>query len=286
MQLCFSSAVQVVVSDAVIEDNSALYGGGFASGGASELSLERCTVRLNSAVHNGGGASLEHNSSLHVDANNTVITDNNAAEYGGGLIALSSGFDANDMIAVAHNNTARFGAEVAVVVTSLAFLGNLTSHSTIDEFVSRPGAGEGVLPVTLFVSGYYGLPCEGVDATAALHGMYTLGTSSSDKNGIVNMLLRVQQPPGRYNITFKLVDYPSVPEAYLELQIRACIRGEVAPSPDTCQVCLPGSYSLHPSCQQTCQPCPAAGAACPGGAAIVPLPGWWHSSPDSAQMHR
>uniref|UniRef100_A0A383VT78 TRP C-terminal domain-containing protein n=1 Tax=Tetradesmus obliquus TaxID=3088 RepID=A0A383VT78_TETOB len=61
--------------------------------------------------------------------------------------------------------------------------------------------------------------------------------------------------------------------------------GEVAPSPDTCLVCLPGSYSLDPG-QQGCQACPSAGADCPGGAAIVPLPGWWHSAVESVQMHR
>uniref|UniRef100_A0A383VD24 Uncharacterized protein n=1 Tax=Tetradesmus obliquus TaxID=3088 RepID=A0A383VD24_TETOB len=93
------------------------------------------------------------------------------------------------------------------------------------------------------------------------------------------------QPPGKYNITFKLVDYSSVKPAILSLRVSPCIRGEFAPSQDTCQVCLPGSYSLHPS-QQACQPCPPAGADCPGGAAILPMPGWWHSAGDSAQMHR
>ncbi|WIA34132.1 hypothetical protein OEZ86_012497 [Tetradesmus obliquus] len=45
-----------------------------------------------------------------------------------------------------------------------------------------------------------------------------------------------------------------------------------------------GSYSLDPG-QQGCQACPSAGADCPGGAAIVPLPGWWHSAVESVQMH-
>jgi hypothetical protein len=120
---------------------------------------------------------------------------------------------------------------------------------------------------------------------AALDGMYTLGTSTSGVDGMVNMILRIQQPPGDYNITFAVVDATSITPTVLDLHVSNCTRGEVAPSPDTCQVCLPGSYSLHPS-QQACQPCPPTGASCPGDAAIVPLPGWWHSAADSAQMHK
>jgi hypothetical protein len=144
---------------------------------------------------------------------------------------------------------------------------------------------ESVSYLCLNVSGHYGLPCEGLVVAAALDGLYTLGTSTSDADGMINMILRIQQPPGDYNITFTLVDYLQVSPAVLALHIRNCTMGEVAPAPDTCQLCPPGSYSLHPS-QGTCQPCPAAGASCPGGAAIVPLPGWWHSAADSAQMHR
>ncbi|WIA15490.1 hypothetical protein OEZ85_002128 [Tetradesmus obliquus] len=60
--------------------------------------------------------------------------------------------------------------------------------------------------------------------------------------------------------------------------------GEVAPIPDTCEPCLPGFYSLDPAAA-VCSGCPG-GAECPGGAAMVPLPGWWHSAATSAQMHR
>ncbi|WIA28654.1 hypothetical protein OEZ86_011190 [Tetradesmus obliquus] len=277
--LMVSSAAKVNATDVMFEANTADYGGGFIAGFTAELAISNCSVLHNRTAIIGGGALLVGKSVLRLNPGHTVISGNAAAKYGGGVGALSSGFDVDDLLAVTSNNTARYGADVSVVETSLALIGNTSMHG----FVSGPGAGEGILPLTLQVSGHHGLPCEGAAVTAALDGMYSLGTSSSDKRGRVEMFLRVQQPPGLYNITFKLADSPGVTPAVLSLQVRPCMRGEVAPTPGTCLACLPGSYSLDPS-QRECQPCPL-GADCPGGAAILPLPGWWHSAADSAQMH-
>jgi hypothetical protein len=276
--LCFE---QVVASDVMCEANVAKFGGCLGVHGAAELSLESSTVRFNYATTSGGGASIERDAVVHLDPDSTVIQNNVATRYGGGVLATSIGFVAADIVVVVHDNTAHYDADISVRPTTITLLGN----NSLADFVSRPGAGEGVLPLKMNVSGHYGLPCEGVVVAAALDGLYTLGTGTSDADGMVDMILRIQQPPGDYNITFKVTDVPNITPAVLKLHIRSCSRGEVAPSLDTCQVCLPGSYSLHPS-QQSCQPCPAAGATCPGGAAIVPLPGWWHSAADSIQMHR
>jgi predicted outer membrane repeat protein len=275
------SALQVAAANISFEGNTASRGGGIAASTASYLGLRSCSIEYNNASKHGGGIALYEEAELFVDPDSTMIANNDAGGYGGGILAVSSAFAVDDLLSVLANNTARYDSDVSVDVASIELLGNVS----IAEFVSRPGAGEGVLPVRLNISGHYGLPCEGIVVAAALGGMYTLGTSTSDADGMVNIILRIQQPPGDYNITFKLVDYLAVSPAVLQLHIRNCTRGEVAPTPDTCQVCAPGSYSLHSS-QETCQPCPIAGASCPGGAAILPLPGWWHSAADSAQMHR
>jgi hypothetical protein len=274
-------ALQVTAVDILFENNDADRGGGVSASTTSSLDLSSCSIEYNNASSHGGGIVLQDEAELKVDPYSTLITNNEAGEYGGGILALSPIFAVDDLLAVLENNTARYDSDVSVDVASIELLGN----ASIADFVSRPGAGEGVLPVRLNVSGHYGLPCEGLVVAAALDGMYTLGTSTSDADGMIDMILRIQQPPGNYNITFTLVDYLSVYPAVLELRIRNCTKGEVAPTPDTCQLCPPGSYSLQPS-QETCQPCPGAGATCPGGAAIVPLPGWWHSAADSQQMHR
>jgi hypothetical protein len=263
------------------ESNAAKDGAGIGAEGTADISLEKSTLRFNNASNNGGGAVIDGKTLVHLNVENTVIKHNTAKRYGGGVLAFSNGFVVADLVAAVRNNTARWNADIYVDVTNITLLGS----NTIADFVSRPGAGEGVLPISLIVSGLYGLPCEGIVIAAAIVGMYTLGLSTSDAHGMVDMLLRIQQPPGDYNMSFRVVDVTHVSPVWLELRIRNCTRGEFAPSPDTCQVCSPGSYSLHPS-QQSCQPCPAAGASCPGGAALVPLPGWWHSATDSAQMHR
>ncbi len=43
--------------------------------------------------------------------------------------------------------------------------------------------------------------------------------------------------------------------------------------------------SLLSSGEASCHSCPAA-AQCPGGAILVPQPGWWHSAANSTQMHQ
>jgi hypothetical protein len=98
------------------------------------------------------------------------------------------------------------------------------------------------------------------------------------------MFLRIHKPPGLYHVTFSLQEFRDVPAVNMSVQVRGCVPGEVSPIPDTCEPCLPGSFSLNPS-QPLCQVCPE-GASCPGGAVILPLPGWWHSAADSAQLHR
>jgi hypothetical protein len=280
--------VQVVAADVLIEGNRANAAAGIAAYTQPTVSLSNTTIQYNTATKEAGGIGIEGGATLHVDAANTVVRGNHAAEFGGGFVAYSKGFHAGDMLSVVLKNTARYDANIAVSATDVTIMG----PSYVPGFVSRPGVGEGMLHVKLNVSGHYGLPCEGRAVAASLNILssdvvedYPMTTSSSDVHGLVNMWLRIQQPPGVYNITFELLENATVPPAFLSVEVRPCTRGEISPIPDTCQVCLPGSYSLHPS-QGVCQPCPAAGATCPGGAAILPLPGWWHSAADSPQMHR
>jgi hypothetical protein len=140
------------------------------------------------------------------------------------------------------------------------------------------------LLTTLNVSGLLGLPSDGIVVSAELGGTEPLGLNLSDAEGIANMFLRFRKPPRSYHVAFSLQEFRDVPEANMSVQVCGCVAAEVSPIPDTCEPCLPNSYSLDPS-RTMCQPCPE-GASCPGGAVILPLPGWWHSTSTSAQMHR
>jgi hypothetical protein len=104
------------------------------------------------------------------------------------------------------------------------------------------------------------------------------------------MRLNIRQPPGIYTVVFDLVPgdgqkpLDSLKPANLSLEVRSCTVGEVTPAPDACQACPDGAFSLEPQ-KRTCDSCPP-GANCPGGFAIVQLPGMWHSAPESPQVHR
>jgi hypothetical protein len=147
-----------------------------------------------------------------------------------------------------------------------------------------------VLPVALNVSGPFGLPCDGQLVQALLNGTQVLGVNRSDSSGVVLMRLNMRQQPGVYHIVLDLVPgvgqqpVTALQPANLSLQVRGCIVGEVTPAHDACQACPEGSFSLNPS-SRSCDSCPP-GAQCPGGFAIVPLPGMWHSASQSTQVHR
>jgi hypothetical protein len=168
----------------------------------------------------------------------------------------------------------------------LSFIGS----SVISGFVSQLGSDQSVLPVRLNVSGPFGLPCDGQLVQALLNGTQVLGINRSDSSGVVLMRLNIRQPPGLYTIVFYLLPgedqapLKALQPANLSLQMRSCTVGEVTPAPDACQACPEGAFSLEPH-SSSCMDCPP-GAHCPGGFAIVPLPGMWHSAPESPQVHR
>ncbi|KIY93962.1 hypothetical protein MNEG_14000 [Monoraphidium neglectum] len=70
--------------------------------------------------------------------------------------------------------------------------------------------------------------------------------------------------------------------APLAVRLRACEAGAVLTRADGCRTCGPGSFSFDPKASE-CGTCPP-GAWC-NGTVVAPLPGAWHSSPRSTQVH-
>jgi hypothetical protein len=90
---------------------------------------------------------------------------------------------------------------------------------------------------------------------------------------------------GAYNISFAVTNFAHVEPVVKTVYVVKCGVGDTTASTgDACQTCERGSYSLDPR-NSTCDQC-VPNAECPGGAVILPLPGFWHSSPNSVQMHR
>jgi hypothetical protein len=281
------SLLQVSVRGSMVVSNKADNGGGIFGGPASTLNISSSTVQSNHAL-SGGGIAATPGSTVWLSADNLVVGNSAEAMGGGVLVDPGTSFPTGPQVlaAVATDNSAPHTANLAVLPRELTLL----SNRTIEGYVARTDGG--ALPVSLKVSGLFGLPSVKFEVSAALdnpqnfRGLEPLAINASDADGIVIMHLRIRKPPGIFPVQFTMfgVKGGSALKTNMSVQVRDCIAGEVSPIPNTCEPCVTGYYSLDPT-RPVCEPCPE-GASCPGGAVIVPQPGWWHSAADSAQIHR
>lgn len=256
------------------------FGGGIHSVGWSTVRLVDSRVINNTADYMGGGMAVDVDATLTLGRD--VSISGNRADYGwGGGIALFGGnFNITSVRQAVYNNTALYEDDLSVTSNRIVVLGD--TH--ISGYANRVADNEGLLQISVRLEGYHGLPGEGVIAQALLDDETVLATNQSDANGTVHLRFKVARPPGQYNISVIIQDYVDVPAANFTLEVRACGRGEVTPSPDACQRCQQGFYSFDGQ-QAVCKPCPM-NANCTGGDVILPLSGFWRSSASSVQVHR
>uniref|UniRef100_A0A383VM68 Uncharacterized protein n=1 Tax=Tetradesmus obliquus TaxID=3088 RepID=A0A383VM68_TETOB len=279
------SARLMFVASNASSNNASVSGGGLGAAADAQLLIDSSVVVWNAAAVHGGGISVEGNAGVAALVNSSIQF--NRAKWGAGMsFGASQRLNANLKTGYFVHNLGMYNSEVSPAASDLSILGS----SSVSGFAIRLGSDQSVLPVRLNVSGPFGLPCDGQLVQALLNGTQVLGVNRSDSSGVVLMRLIIQQPPGWYKIVFDLVPgegqkaISTLQPANLSLQVRACIVSEVTPAPDACQACPEGSISLEPH-SSSCRDCPP-GATCPGGFVIVPLPGMWHSAPESPQVHR
>lgn len=119
---------------------------------------------------------------------------------------------------------------------------------------SRLGASQGVVVITVNVTGLYGLPVN-LAVLPFLDGV-PLPQNTSGVKGIALMHLKIFRPPGRYNLSFLIAGAPYIPAAVIPVQVLECAVGDViASSGDACITCVRGSFSMDPR-NTTCDPCP------------------------------
>jgi len=108
----------------------------------------------------------------------------------------------------------------------------------------------------------------------------------SNAAGIANfstVQFKVRAPPGQYVLTIVAPDYPEVGSLSTTLTIRSCVDGEVqGNSGDTCEVCATETWSRNPD-NATCDAC-VPHTVCKGSS-LSPDAGYWHSAPESVQVH-
>lgn len=286
----YSACAQVGLAESTCSANFAPSGGCANTIGGSSLSLSQSVVDQNSA-YRGGGIYLDGTSVLTLDQASSINRNQATTRsgmfaagadfggVGGGVYLASANFDSVNLTRATRDNKAPFGSDVGVSVQHIG----MVSNSSVRDFASRLGSDEGLLQLLVNVSGPRGLPCHGAQVQAVLDGSQFLGINRSDSSGNVFMILKVQKPPGHYDIALSSPDAPWVPQVEMKLQVRSCIPGEVTPSPDACLECPIGYFSLDPS-KLVCDVCPA-GAEC-SGSFIIPVVGMWTSTADSVQVHR
>lgn len=101
--------------------------------------------------------------------------------------------------------------------------------------------------------------------------------------GSAMLRLSVNRPYGQYGYTVSVPETSSFDGASVEVLVRPCLHGEERLVDNTCLPCTTSFFSVSP--EQPCEPCPA-GAYCPGGTIVVPIDGYWQSSPLSDRIHR
>ena len=125
-----------------------------------------------------------------------------------------------------------------------------------------------------------------LDVQVLLQGVPVGSLQTADVTGVATFRVPVRKPPGQYNLTFAAADvFETVEKTTIRLNVLSCSKGDVVASTgDACITCVAGTYSFDPR-NTTCDKCPD-NAVFPGAWAVLPLEGYWSSSPNSAQIHR
>jgi len=154
------------------------------------------------------------------------------------------------VLAAAVNNTATYYPDVAVPPRAIEIM----NDTKLINLTSRLGASQGVVVITVNVTGLYGLPVN-LAVLPFLDGV-PLPQNTSGVKGIALMHLKIFRPPGRYNLSFLIAGAPYIPAAVIPVQVLECAVGDViASSGDACITCVRGSFSMDPR-NTTCDPCP------------------------------
>ena len=274
----------------IVKGNRGSLGAGIRASGT----WGRVSITVNGSVRiadnqgdQGGGMMLYGNVSLTVPSSGVQVVNNSAAESGGGLWLAEFTGSVNtlpNLVGSVHDNKAGSGHDLYVDPTQFVLI-----SPPVVESVSRVRNDEGGVVVLAKLTGYGGLPSPNCTVNGVLRqeggkNWDSLGNFLSNGTGVIAMNLKLKRPPGTYAVSFRVWENADL-QTNITLRIRGCHIGEVGNhAGDVCEVCPVGSYSLD-SKNITCDPCPP-GAYCPGGALVLPTPGFWHSAGESTQFHR
>lgn len=209
---------EVTMHDCRLFDNTAVgYGGAIFVDEYARLVADGCEVAQNSCDDSGGGIAGIANSSLvllnsllhrnvapkggglallgaaNLSMLGTKVQKNRATSWGGGIILGSANFLSAQIRSAVHHNQAPFDADVSALPANLL----LSNTSNVESFVSRLKSDEGLVNVTLLVTGPQGLPSGEVKVHASL-GSVVMLTLKTGADGLVTMPVKLRKPPGKF----------------------------------------------------------------------------------------
>lgn len=280
MGLCVLGTANVTITgSSVIANNSnegrkdnTTNGGGMWATGNSILTITGTTRVANntSVLGQGGGLAAEGNSVVFINGNSRVELNRAVNASGAGLSASG-----NAIIHISGNATVRqnfcarrngggiyaTGNATITLRDGASLYGNAAVNASGGAIAADDKATVDVGPHVLLANNSVGR-----------FGKFDGGADIGMEGDGVRLLL---DPQGTLNMCSRSV----------RLQRMSCDVGQFFRN-DACVCCPNGTYTFRTnSSEYVCDPCPMGGV-CPGGAVIVPLAGYWHSTPRSTQIHR
>jgi predicted outer membrane repeat protein len=178
----------------IVNNSAAAGGGGITGNNQVHINLTQCVFYANSGLE-GGAIYLDGNASLRMPG--THVVGNQARIAAGGVFIDSSNFVPEQLTpAMVHGNKAPLVANVAVTPTKLISI----NDTLVSGFVSRLGADDGLVNVTLKATGPHNQPAEGYDVMALVNGsdktVSVLDTRKTGRDGKVRLPLKLRRSPG------------------------------------------------------------------------------------------
>jgi predicted outer membrane repeat protein len=236
-------------------------GGAICALGWGLVEIHSSNITGNVAMQ-GGGIQAEGNVTLrlgvdvHVTGNVAGGAGVGSLSGGGGFALSTRDFDPSAVVQAAQGNIAFSGKTANVLVQLLRIaVANNTQQLHV---VSRLGANDGVVMVTVNTTGAFGLPVP-TQILADLEGRSVTNVETGD-DGLGVLIFKLRQQPGPYNLT--IWSRQRVLPAVLQIVVLDCPVGDVtASSGDACITCVAGTFSFNPQ-NNTCDDCPLNAGLC------------------------
>lgn len=286
-------------SDVIIKNSVFSYNNSTGNGAAvhienTNFEMTDCEISYNTAGVNGGGLYLTAPtcpSCQFYIKGNTKLVYNSCEKEGGGIKWLDFKPYIEDTVII-DNNTAEYGPNLASKATLLDYKYRRLAQGNIIGSLTDVAPGQSYeIPIEIYLydpdgnivktdsSSQIVVTCSSTDSLYYVSGNTTF-TADEGKFSISEFV--PSGPPGKKmeivlttsGITSSESDSNVTNSVIIELYLRECINGEAIGS-SSCDSCPENKYLIEP--EESCKTCPT-GAVCKGKDVIISSSGYWRSN--------